>query len=181
MLDDKQATRVGKFLCRHLRHKPEAIGLSLAPGGWVPVESLLSACNKAGICITREDLDGIVVSDGKQRYSYDESGRRIRANQGHSTEVDLELVPQVPPPVLFHGTGEKSAAAILKNGLLKMRRHHVHLSVDEETARCVGARHGRPMVFRVDAAAMAAAGTEFYCSSNGVWLVDRVPPAYLSG
>jgi putative RNA 2'-phosphotransferase len=93
--------------------------------------------------------------------------------------VDLELEPVAPPAELYHGTGERTVAAILREGLRKMRRHHVHLSADQETARAVGARHGRPVVLVVDAAAMRGAGHQFYRSANGVWLVEAVPAAYL--
>lgn len=116
----------------------------------------------------------------KQRFSFDETKTRIRANQGHSATVDLQLEPQTPPHMLYHGTGEQSVPAILRSGLLKMLRHHVHLSRDMETARKVGMRHGRPVILVIAAAAMHQARFTFYCSDNGVWLVDEVPPKYLS-
>ncbi len=103
----------------------------------------------------------------------------IRANQGHSVDIDLQLEPVEPPAVLYHGTGHGSAGSIARQGLLRMSRHRVHLSPDPETARRVGARHGRPVIFTVDAAAMHQAGHLFYRSENGVWLVDHVPPEYL--
>jgi len=120
-----------------------------------------------------------VAHNDKQRFSFDASGTRIRADQGHSVEVDLQLAPAEPPPVLYHGTAARSAPAIARDGLRKMRRQHVHLSPDVQTARRVGARHGAPVVFAVDAAAMRRAGHVFYRSANGVWLTGQAPPAFL--
>ena len=121
-----------------------------------------------------------MLRNDKQRFGYDDTGTLIRARQGHSTPVDLQLTSATPPDVLFHGSGEGSVASILEHGLEPRERHHVHLSTDLETARRVGARHGRPAVFRVDTAAMSQAGVTFYLSDNGVWLVDGVPPEFLS-
>ncbi|MBV9867213.1 MAG: RNA 2'-phosphotransferase [Abitibacteriaceae bacterium] len=178
-MDEKRLVKTSKYLSKHLRHSPEALGLQLAPGGWVEVDTLLRACAAHGFTISRAELEEVVVKNDKQRFSFDETGTRIRANQGHSTEVDLQLEPMGPPPVLYHGTAAHTAAAIQRDGLMKMRRHHVHLSPDVETARKVGARHGKPFIFTVDAAAMRSAGFTFYRSENGVWLVDEVPPEYL--
>ena len=163
-----------------MRHTPERLGLTLAPGGWVDVDQLLAACAAHQFALTRAELEEVVANSDKQRFSFDETKTRIRANQGHSVEVDLQLEPQQPPAVLYHGTGDRSVPAILESGLLKMSRHHVHLSREIETARKVGMRHGRPVIFIVDSAAMAQAGFIFYQSENGVWLVDAVPPQYLS-
>lgn len=171
--------RRSKFLSKHLRHQPAAIGLELAVGGWVSVDDLLAALERHGMPLSRAELDEVVRLNNKQRFSYDEQGTRIRANQGHSIEVDLQLVPQTPPDVLYHGTSERAVASIQAQGLQRMRRHHVHLAADVATARTVGARHGRPVVLVVAAAAMVAAGYTFYRSANGVWLVAHVPPTYL--
>jgi putative RNA 2'-phosphotransferase len=178
-MDDQQLVRVSKYLSRHLRHRPEQLGLRLEPGGWVGVEQLLAACRERGFPISREQLDEVVGRNDKQRFSFDTGKTRIRANQGHSVEVDLQLEPVDPPPILYHGTAERSVGVILTEGLRRMRRHHVHLSGDVETAQRVGARHGRPIVLAVDAAAMADDGYAFYRSSNGVWLVDDVPARFL--
>ncbi|WAS97554.1 RNA 2'-phosphotransferase [Nannocystis punicea] len=180
-MDATTRVRLSKFLALHLRHDPAGLGLELEPGGWVTVEALLAACAHKRRPISRAQLEEVVQSSDKQRFAFDATKTKIRANQGHSVAVDLQLVPTTPPPVLYHGTGEGTVAAILREGLLKMRRHHVHLSADAVTAHKVGARHGRPAVLRVDAAAMAAAGFVFYRAENGVWLVDHVPPSYLSG
>ncbi len=179
-MDRSRQIKISKYLSKHLRHDPEQLGLTLAPGGWVSVDELLAACGAHQFPITRVELEEVVVTSDKQRFSFDETKTRIRANQGHSVEVDLQLESQIPPDVLYHGTGEQSVPAILRSGLLKMSRHHVHLSKDVETARKVGMRHGRPVILAIDAAAMQQAGVTFYCSENGVWLVDEVLPQYLS-
>lgn len=179
-MDAAERVRISKFLSLHLRHRPDRLGLVLEPGGWVAVEVLLAACARTGVRISRAQLEEVVRTSDKQRFGFDAEGRKIRANQGHSVDVDLQLAPAAPPAVLFHGTGERSVAVILREGLKKMGRHHVHLSADAETARKVGARHGRPVVLRVDAAAMLAAGFVFHQADNGVWLVEHVPPGYLS-
>jgi putative RNA 2'-phosphotransferase len=178
-MDNSRLVKISKYLSKHLRHQPDRIGIKLAPGGWVSVDELLAAVAKNQFPISREELNEVVATNDKQRFSFDSTGTLIRANQGHSTEVDLQLEPVVPPDVLYHGTGHKAVESILQTGLNKMLRHHVHLSADIVTAKTVGARHGKPVVFAVDAAAMQRAGYTFYCSENGVWLVDCVPPQYL--
>ena len=163
-----------------LRHAPHEAGLTLERGGWVGVEDLLRGLARGGLPVTRGQLAAVVAGSNKQRFSFDASGLRIRANQGHSVPVNLELSPQTPPDVLYHGTTEPFTAAIFREGLQRRQRHHVHLSPDTDTARKVGARRGRPVILTVDAAAMQRAGHVFYRSENGVWLVDAVPPEYLS-
>jgi putative RNA 2'-phosphotransferase len=176
----ERQVHLSKYLSLHLRHRPEALGLTLGPGGWVEIDALLQAAAARGFQIGRDELKAIVASNYKQRFSISPDGKQIRANQGHSVSVDLELAPALPPPLLYHGTGEQSVRAIQAEGLRQMRRHHVHLSADAETARRVGARHGRPAIFTVDAARMSADGHAFYRSENGVWLVETVPAAYLT-
>lgn len=178
-MDNTRRTRVSKYLALHLRHQPEVLGLTLEPGGWVPIDMLLTAASAQGFPITLDELHEIVAKCDKRRYAFDPSGMRIRANQGHSTEVELDLPPTPPPAVLYHGTATRFAAAIHGEGLKKLARHHVHLSADVATAVAVGTRHGRPLVFVVDAASMSRDGFTFYRSANGVWLVDAVPPQYL--
>ena len=178
-MNNSRLVKISKYLSKHLRHQPERIGIKLAPGGWVAVDELIAACKKHSFPINRIELDEVVASNDKKRFSFDATGTLIRANQGHSVEVDLQLEPAIPPDVLYHGTGHGAVEAILREGLCKMSRHHVHLSKDFATAKAVGARHGRPVVFTVDAAAMHEAGYTFYCSENGVWLVAGVPPKYL--
>jgi putative RNA 2'-phosphotransferase len=178
-VEERRLLRLSKYLSYYLRHRPGELGLALAPGGWVPVEALLAASARKGFPIAREELEEVVTRNDKRRFAFDGSGTFIRARQGHSTPVDLGLEPVEPPPTLYHGTRDKSLPAVLREGLKKMRRHHLHLSSDEETARRVGARRGRPVVLEVDARAMRRDGHDFYLSENEVWLVERVPPRYL--
>jgi putative RNA 2'-phosphotransferase len=178
-LNDVQRTRFSKFLSKHLRHAPEKLGLRLEAGGRVGVDELLAACAQRGFSGTRAEREEVVARNDKQRFSFDASGTKIRANQGHSVAVDLQLAPVTPPSTLYHGTGHRSEELVLAEGLKKMKRHHVHLSPDVETATRVGARHGEPVVFAVDATVMREAGHRFYVSANGVWLTDEVPAEYL--
>ncbi len=178
-MDQSRLVKISKYLSKHLRHQPQRLGLTLEPGGWVLVDVLLAACTRHGFPVSRAELDAVVSGNDKQRFGFDATGTRIRAHQGHGTPVDLQLEPAEPPPLLYHGTAEQFSDAIRRDGLLKMRRHHVHLSPDRATAERVGARRGRVVVFVVDAAAMARAGYAFFRSTNGVWLVDHVPSAYL--
>lgn len=178
-MDEAHLVKTSKYLSKHLRHQPERIGLTLAPGGWVSVDDLLAACAKNQMSLSLTELEEIVARNSKQRFAFDETGTRIRANQGHTVYVDLQLSPAAPPDRLYHGTGHTAVETIRREGLRAMSRHHVHLSPDTETARRVGARHGRPVVFAVDARAMREAGHVFFCSANGVWLVDAVPPEFL--
>lgn len=162
-----------------LRHEPESVGLVLEPGGWVLIADLLSGLDRAGTRVSREELEFVVQGCEKQRFAIDATGTKIRANQGHSTEVELQFEPTEPPPELFHGTTDRTLPTILRDGLQKMARHHVHLSADTHTAAKVGSRHGKPVILTIDAAKMLADGHVFYRSANGVWLVDHVPPQYL--
>ena len=171
--------KISKYLSYHLRHHPEKLGLTLDVGGWVSVDELLKSAKKHGFLIFYFELKEVVAKNDKQRFSFDETGSKIRANQGHSVAIDLQLESVPPPDILYHGTGEGSVESILSQGLLKMNRHHVHLSVEMQTARKVGERHGRPVIFAIDAIEMYGDGYQFYCSDNGVWLVEQVPPKYL--
>jgi putative RNA 2'-phosphotransferase len=175
---DRQV-KVSKFLAKHLRHSPQDIGLTLQPGGWVPVDELLAACGRNGFVILYDELVEVVENNDKQRFSFDPTGELIRANQGHSVEVDLQLDEAVPPSTLYHGTVEKFMESILKEGLVKGKRHHVHLSKDIETATKVGSRRGKPVILTVDSGRMYGSGYKFYRSTNGVWLTDSVPPHFL--
>lgn len=178
VLSELDTTSASKFLSLILRHKPETIGISLDEHGWAEVDGLI-----AGIARTREFdmglLEEIVRTDKKQRYSFHEDKTRIRANQGHSIPVDVQLERAKPPECLWHGTGEKYVASITKSGLTPKGRLYVHLSSDPKTARDVGRRHGNPVVFRVLAGRMQEEGCPFYLSKNGVWLVEKVPAKYL--
>ena len=179
-MNDKRRIHISKYLALHLRHQPDAIGLTLEPGGWVAVEELLRCASNNRFPIKRVELDEVVAQCQKQRYAFDETGLKIRANQGHSVEVDLQLEPVTPPEVLYHGTGAQNRDAILATGIKKISRQHVHLSPDVATARTVGTRHGKPLIFVVAARSMNDNGHEFFQAKNGVWLTDHVPPEFLS-
>ncbi|MFF9013171.1 RNA 2'-phosphotransferase [Streptomyces sp. NPDC014870] len=176
-MDDRRTVKVSKYLSKHLRHQPERIGLVLDPNGWTEIDALLRAAGDHGFPITRAELDHVVAANDKKRFAID--GDRIRASQGHTVQVDLDLPPAQPPAYLYHGTVAASLDAIRAEGLRPMARHHVHLSPDRETATRVGARRGRPVVLSVDAGAMHRAGHVFHVSANGVWLTDAVPPEFL--
>lgn len=169
---------IGKYLALILRHKPEAIGIQLDEHGWACVDELI-----VGIArnqkFNMEMLEEIVRTDSKQRYSFNEDKTKIRANQGHSIHVDVELKETLPPDILWHGTGEKYVQSIEQTGLIPKSRLYVHLSADPDTAKTVGSRHGKPVVYQVDAKAMAEDGYPFYISANGVWLTKEVPVKYL--
>jgi len=179
-LDEQRLIRISKYLSKHLRHRPERLDLTLEPGGWVSVVALLGACRQAGFPLSRRELEQVVARNDKRRFSFDRALTRIRAVQGHSVEVDLGLEPATPPPTLFHGTSVRAVDQIRREGLLPMGRHHVHLSTDRVTAARVGARRGTAVVLVLDAARMVSDGHHFYETDNGVWLVDAVPPDYLS-
>lgn len=170
----------GRFLARTLRHDPGSIGISLDPQGWVEVETLLRAARRNGFPLSREILLQTVAENDKQRFTLSADGRRIRAAQGHSVFVDLGLPSEIPPGALFHGTARASLDAIFREGLRPMRRQHVHLSADPQTARAVGSRHGVEVVLQVDTAAMIEDALPFWRADNGVWLTAAVAPRYLS-
>lgn len=173
-MDARREKKISKFLSYHLRHAPQKLGLQLQPGGWVGVDLLLRQAR----WFTRAELEWVVAHNAKQRFALQEG--RIRAQQGHSLPIDLELEPREPPPLLYHGTAQRYLASILAQGLVRGRRHHVHLSADLATASAVGRRHGRLVLLEVQAGAMAAQGFRFFLSGNGVWLVEHVPAAFLA-
>jgi len=179
MTDDK---KISKFLSFVLRHRPEKIGIIIHEGGWVRVEELLNKMSNHGLSISHNDLDRVVAENDKQRFSYSDNKRSIRANQGHSIEVDLQLKEKTPPVVLYHGTTIDKWKKIKKSGgLSKMNRNHVHLSVDKETARNVGNRHGgKTILLYIDCGAMLLKGYKFFQSENGIWLVDKVPNQFIT-
>ena len=172
-------TKISKFLSLVLRHQPETIGLELDEEGWANVAALLKQLNAHGKPVTLDRLREVVETNNKKRFAFDDTGKRIRASQGHSLEVDLKLEHMAPPAVLWHGTASRFVPSIREEGLTPQSRQHVHLSADRATAFKVGARHGAPVVLEVYARAMAAAGYRFYRSANGVWLTAEVPVNYL--
>ena len=170
--------KLGRFLSLVLRHDPHAAGITLDEHGWADVNELLAGVNRTGRKIDRVTLERIVRENNKQRYSFNGDGTKIRANQGHSLQVDVELKAAQPPKYLYHGTASRFLPAIQAEGIRKMSRQHVHLSGDFETAMAVGKRHGIPVVITIDAEAMARDGVTFYRSENGVWLCGHVEPKY---
>jgi putative RNA 2'-phosphotransferase len=175
----ERQTRISKYLSKHLRHQPERLGLEVLAGGWVNVEQLLAAAAANGFEISLSQLQQVVTNNDKQRFAFNDAGDLIRANQGHSIEVDLQLTAKIPPHTLYHGTHIKAIDPILATGLDKMSRHHVHLTTDLNMAHQVGGRRGKSAVLVVNAIAMIEDGYEFYCTDNDVWLVESVPPQYL--
>ena len=179
-MNQQSTTKKSKFLSLILRHQPEKIGLVLDDAGWTSVTELLAKLAEHNHGMNREELEHVVTTNDKQRFSFNADKTRIRANQGHSLQtLDLGLAPTEPPDILYHGTAAHFLDAILRTGLEKRSRQHVHLSADEATAYKVGTRHGKPVILSVAAGQMQQDGFSFYCSDNGVWLTDQVPTAYL--
>ena len=174
-MNDKETS---KYISLILRHKPEVIGITLDKHGWAEVDALITGVSKTHP-LDMDILERIVAEDEKQRYSFNEDHTLIRANQGHSIPVDVELEEVIPPDILYHGTGEKYTTLIDEQGLLPKSRLYVHLSGDIETAYKVGQRHGRPVIYEVKSADMCKDGYIFYLSVNGVWLTKTVPVKYL--
>ena len=173
-------TAISRYISLILRHKPSVIGIRLDEHGWADVDALVKGIQKMKAAdFSKELLDEIVRTDNKQRYSYNEDQTLIRANQGHSIAVDVELKKAAPPDVLWHGTGEKYKDSIGKMGLIPKSRLYVHLSRDMDTALSVGKRHGKPILYQVDSKTMAQDGCDFLLSANGVWLTKQVPVKYL--
>lgn len=176
MKDQQQTSR---FLSLVLRHQPEAAGITLDEAGWVETDRLLAGLASVGRPLTREQLQRLVKESDKQRFALSPDGAKIRANQGHSLPVDLQLSPGIPPATLYHGTSQRFLEAIKTEGLKPQKRHHVHLSTDRHSAFKVGQRRGKAVVLAVDTGAMTRAGHVFFVSNNGVWLTDSVPPDFL--
>lgn len=174
-----KSDKLSIFISLVLRHKPDAAGIRLDEHGWANVDELLNGINDTGRKINRDILEEIVKTDNKQRYSFNEDKTLIRANQGHSVPVDVELEEQQPPKYLYHGTADRFLSSIISDGLKPMSRLYVHLSRDEETAVKVGRRHGNPVVLKIRAEDMWNDGIKFYLSQNGVWLTKYVDRKYI--
>lgn len=180
MTSTEQSQRhISKFLSLVLRHKPELIGIELDGNGWTDVDTLIEKSCQHGVIFDKTLLELVVATNPKKRFALNETYTRIRANQGHSVPIDLNICSQTPPEILYHGTAEHAVSSISQSGLEKRGRLHVHLSPDLDTARKVGQRHGKPFVFIVLAGRMAQEGFIFYLSDNGVWLTDHVPSRFL--
>ena len=178
-MNQTETKKISKFLSLVLRHQPETIGIELDAAGWIDVAKLLDAMARHGKPLTREKLEFVVRTNDKQRFTFSEDGCRIRANQGHSVEVELGYEPAEPPEILLHGTPRRFLEMIRQDGLKKMARHDVHLHTDEETASAVGQRRGKPVLLRIRAAEMAKQGYEFFVTPNDIWLTDEVPPEFI--
>ncbi len=179
MENNPKHKKISKFLSLILRHQPQKVGITLDAQGWVLVDELLERLAHHNHTLDRATLETVVETNNKKRFSFSENGLKIRANQGHSITIDLAYEPQTPPEKLYHGTAEKYRQGIQERGLLKKSRHHVHLSREYDTAKQVGSRHGKPLIFEVLTGEMSKDGFTFYQSKNGVWLVESVPYSYL--
>lgn len=179
-MNEKITKGISKFLSFVLRHSPETIGLSLDENGWANVDELLQKSSRDGKVLTIEMLTHVVESNDKKRFAFNNDKSKIRASQGHSIEIELNLKAVTPPEQLYHGTVAKYLEGIKKEGLLKMSRQHVHLSKDKETAVKVGSRRGLAQILTVNAGEMHRAGFQFFLSDNGVWLTDSVPENYIA-
>ncbi|MDE6035623.1 MAG: RNA 2'-phosphotransferase [Ruminococcus sp.] len=173
--------KTSKFLSLILRHKPEVIGIELDNKGWADVSELIDGVNKSGkYFLDMNTLEEIVRTDEKGRYSFSDDMTKIRANQGHSVNVDVNLKKCQPPEYLYHGTAEKYVNSINQQGLIPKGRLYVHLSADVVTAEKVGSRHGKPVIYKVLSGEMYRQGYNFYISANGVWLADFVPANFIT-
>ena len=179
MKTEKEINNLSKFLSLILRHKPETIGIELDENGWINTDLLLAKSIQHNYKIDLETLKIIVETNNKKRFSFSDDFAKIRANQGHSLDIELGYLPTKPPRILYHGTAEKNLNSILLHGLEKRDRHHVHLSQDIETAINVGKRHGKPIVLEILSEKMYNNKFDFFLSENGVWLVEKVPTIYI--
>lgn len=179
-MNPQQTTKISRFLSLVLRHQPETIGITLTEDGWTNVDELIAAINRHGQELDFEALEHVVETNDKKRFAFSDDGEMIRANQGHSVEVDLGYQPTPPPEILYHGSVAKFLPSIRENGIHKGQRHHVHLSASLEVANTVGKRRGQPVILTVRSSDMHAAGHIFNISANGVWLTDLVPPQFIN-
>jgi putative RNA 2'-phosphotransferase len=179
-MNEQQKKKISKFLSYVLRHHPELINLNLDENGWANVDELITKSTNDSQGFTFEELDEIVQTNAKKRFAFNEDKTRIRASQGHSIDINLDLIPQQPPEFLYHGTAQNNVKSILEKGIEKRSRQHVHLSIDKETATNVGMRHGKPVILIISTGKMFEDGIEFYLSKNEVWLTDFVDANYIS-
>ncbi len=179
MTNGKPLTKISKFLSLVLRHKPETIGIILNSNGWTDVNELIYKMNSTGYNIDIDTLQLVVETNNKKRFCFNSNKTQIRANQGHSIEINLGYTAKTPPAQLYHGTADRYTENIFKLGIQKRDRHHVHLSRDTDTALSVGKRHGKPVILEVDTISMISNGHIFYESDNGVWLTDEVPSQFI--
>lgn len=179
-MNTKDLKQISKSMSYVLRHRPDSIGITLEPEGWIAVSELLDAFARNGQVYSRALIEQVVAENTKQRFEFDVEGQRIRARQGHSVDIDLGYEATAPPDTLYHGTATRNLDSILKQGLLKGARHHVHLSTDKDTMLAVAMRHGKPVLLSIDARRMHEDKHQFFVTGNQVWLTDHVPPQYLT-
>jgi putative RNA 2'-phosphotransferase len=179
-MNPNEIRKISKAMSLALRHNPSLFKLEVDRGGWCDVESLITQFNKKGIPLDQKVLEVIVAQNDKKRFTFNEEHNKIRANQGHSIPVDLEMEAIVPPAVLYHGTASRFVGSIRSQGLLRQKRNHVHLSDNPNTAKQVGQRHGKAVILLIDAARMHEEGHLFYQSLNKVWLTAHVPVQYIT-
>ncbi len=181
-MNEKNITAISKFLSFILRHQPEAIGVTMDTQGWVNIEELIAKSSQQALPtkLSQELIELVVATNDKRRFAISPDGRAIRANQGHSIDIDLALEPVQPPQTLLHGTAHQSLEAILQRGLQKRQRHHVHLSESSTVATSVGARYGKPVLLTIASEKMHQDGFSFFLTDNKVWLVESVPPQYIT-
>ncbi len=179
-MNEQKLTKISKRLSLVLRHQPQRIKIELDEQGWVAVDTLLAAFNAHFFKLSLAELEEVVEQNNKKRFAWSEDRSRIRASQGHSVAVNLGYKPQEPPPILFHGTATRFLDSIRAQGLLKQKRHHVHLSADTVTAHKVAIRHGKPVILQVKALSLYQSGTAFFISENGVWLTEQVPSPFIN-
>ena len=172
-------TKASKFLSYVLRHDPARIGIELDDGGWVDVADLIRCARQSGVHLSEEILEDVLASGGKERFSLNEDGTRIRANYGHSVPIELDMKPERPPATLYHGTAKRFLNRIFHEGVTSRSRQYVHLSVDRETAVRVGGRHGDPVVLAIDAGRMCDEGAEFFVAPGDIWLTRSIPVEYI--
>ena len=176
----KDLEKISRFLSYILRHKPEAIGITLDSNGWVGIDVLIRQAKKHGMQISQDLITEVVRTNDKKRFTLSEDNLKIRAAQGHSTnQVNIAYIEKIPPEHLYHGTATHFLDSIFQQGLIAGERHYVHISIDEKTAIAVGKRHGKPIVLRIKALAMFQQGFKFYLADNGVWLTNNVPSQFL--
>lgn len=180
-MNKSEQTKISKFLSYVLRHKPDAIGLQLDSNGWADIDELINKANDSGElkALSIEQLKEVVAGSDKKRFIISAEDNKIRANQGHSIKIDLQLKEVTPPETLYHGTAERFIESIGKDGLKPGERHHVHLSADIDTAKAVGQRYGKPVILKIKALMMHQQGFKFFQSENGVWLTDMVPVEFI--
>ena len=177
---NKDMVRKSKFLSKVLRHQPSAAHVELDDNGWVSIKDLIAGAAKVHVILDKDIIDEIVETNNKKRFTYNDDETKIRANQGHSIKVDVELEKTLPPETLYHGTANRFVDSIMKEGIKPRNRNHVHLSADDATATDVGKRHGKPAVLYVDSKRMSDDGLSFYLSKNGVWLTEYVATQYIT-